>query len=118
MAIGQRKVDIYAGLNVLILLLELHRYAQTQDELKDKINFYPCGQPDTEEFDRIRLLRMIGYSQCLGADAYTSILGRFLSGAFLSGAFLSGAFLVNGDFRGAFLSGAFLSGAFLVNGDF
>jgi tetratricopeptide (TPR) repeat protein len=135
--IGQRTVDIYAGFNVLILLFELHRYAQTQDELKDKISFHPCGQPDTEEFDRDQLLRMIGYSQCLGANAYTLILrrflrganlrrtdltgtelrGAFLSGACLSRAFLSGAFLGGADLRGADLRGADLRGAFLRGAD-
>jgi hypothetical protein len=29
---GQRTVDIYTGLNILILLLELHRYAQESDD--------------------------------------------------------------------------------------
>ncbi len=42
---GQRQVDIAAGLNVLILLLELHHYAQGQEHLKEKIYFYPCGNP-------------------------------------------------------------------------
>jgi hypothetical protein len=45
--IGQRQVDIATGLNVLILLLEIHRYAQSVDALKAQIHFYPCGQPDT-----------------------------------------------------------------------
>ena len=106
--IGQRTVDIFAGFNILILLLELHRYAQTQDELKDKISFHPCGQANTEEFDPTRLLRIMGYSQCLGADAYNSILGSFLRGADLRGADLSGA-----DLSGADLSGANLSRAYL-----
>jgi hypothetical protein len=64
LTLGLRQVDVYTGLNVMILLLELHRYAKTKDELKDKIAFYPCGQPDTEKFDPERLLCIIGYSQC------------------------------------------------------
>ena len=68
--LGLRQVDVYTGLNVMILLLELHRYAQRRDELKDKIAFYPCGQPDTEKLDSERLLRIIGYGHCLGAFAF------------------------------------------------
>ncbi len=42
--LGQRQVDIYAGLNVMILLLELHRYAQERDEFKEQMIFYPSGK--------------------------------------------------------------------------
>jgi hypothetical protein len=109
--LGLRQVDVYTGLNVMILLLELHRYAKVKNELKDKIAFYPCGQPDTEKLDRERLLRIIGYSQCLGAFAFNQILRAFLRGAFLRGADLRGAFLWRADLRGAFLRGADLIGA-------
>jgi tetratricopeptide (TPR) repeat protein len=127
--LGLRQVDVYTGLNVMILLLELHRYAKTKDELKNKIIFYPCGQPDTEEFDRERLRRINGYGQCLGANTYHQILRRFLSqanlsrtdlseivlrgGANLSRANLSQADLSRADFFLANLRGANLSGAFL-----
>ncbi|MGK7902994.1 MAG: NACHT domain-containing NTPase, partial [Hormoscilla sp.] len=46
--LGQRQVDVYAGLNVMILLLELHRYGQEREDLKDKIVFYLCGEPNSE----------------------------------------------------------------------
>jgi hypothetical protein len=111
--IGQRTVDIYAGFNVLILLFELHRHAQTQDELKDKINFHPCGQPDTEEFEPHRLQQIIGYSQCLDAGAHNSILQGFLSRANLSQAVLIGAFFFRANLSRANLSGAKLIGAIL-----
>ncbi|MDB9436532.1 pentapeptide repeat-containing protein, partial [Dolichospermum lemmermannii CS-548] len=112
--LGLRQVDVYTGLNVLILLLELHRYAKSKDDLKDNISFYPCGQPDkTDEFDDERLLRIISYSQCLGAYTYNQILKFFLSGANLSGANLSGAYLTRAYLSGANLSGANLSGAYL-----
>ena len=39
---GQRQVDIFTGLNVLILLLEIHRHAQLVEALKTVIHFYPC----------------------------------------------------------------------------
>ena len=42
--LGQRQVDVYTGLNVMILLLELHRYAQNRDDLKVQMIFYPSGQ--------------------------------------------------------------------------
>ena len=86
---GQREVDIYTGLNVLILLLELHRYGQSQEELKDKVAFHPCGQPDTEYFDKERLLRSIGYSDCLGIFSFGPLVRKFLSYANLSYANLS-----------------------------
>jgi tetratricopeptide (TPR) repeat protein len=130
--LGLRQVDVYTGLNVMILLLVLHRYAKVKDELKDKIAFYPCGQPHTEKLDPGRLLRIIGYSQCLGAFAFNQILRVFLreadlSGALLfniylreanlSGADLSRAFLIQADLSGANLSGANLSRAFLGQAD-
>ncbi len=84
--LGQRQVDLYTGLNVMILLLELHRYAKTQEALKDKIYFYPCGEPNTDHFVPERLLEIIGYSHCLGVFAFLKIIGFYLSGADLSGA--------------------------------
>lgn len=110
---GQRQVDIYTGLNVLILLLELHRYGQSREEWQDKIRFHPCGELGTEEFDRERLLRIIGYSECLEASTFRRELGQFLSGTDLSGVNLSGA-----DFNDANLSGADLSDANLGSADF
>ena len=109
---GQRQVDIYTGLNVLILLLELQRYNQSREDLPDKITFYPCGNPDNEEeFDRTRLLKIIGYSECLDPFTFKQKVGKFLSGANLSRADLSGANLSRADLSGANLSGANLSGA-------
>ncbi|MGI8502631.1 MAG: pentapeptide repeat-containing protein, partial [Hassallia sp.] len=104
--LGLRQVDVCTGLNVMILLLELHRYAQTKDDLKDKISFHPCGKPDSDKFDRERLLRIIGYSHCLGVGAFNKNLRLFLSGAVLSDANLSGANLSFANLRGANLSGA------------
>jgi len=119
---GQRDVDILAGLNVLILLLELHRYAQTRDELKDQIVFYPCGKPGTDNFDEDRLLQVIGYSCCISVLAFSNIVGSFLSGANLSGANLrranlSGANLSSANLSDANLSGANLNGINLSDAD-
>ncbi len=113
--LGQRQVDLYTGLNVMILLLELHRYGQTQEELKDKIYFYPCGEPETDQFVRDRLLQIIGYSHCFSISAFRQIIRFYLSGANLSGANLSGADLRRADLRRADLSGANLSRATLFD---
>jgi uncharacterized protein YjbI with pentapeptide repeats len=111
--LGQREIDIYAGLNVMILLLELHRYGQQRDEFKDKMVFYPCGKPNAEGEldDASRLLRLIGYSRCVGYFGFLHTVGRFLSGADLSGAHLRGVELYGADLDGAKLCGAHLNGA-------
>ena len=117
--LGQRQIDVYAGLNVMILLLELHRYGQERDELKDKIVFYPCGKPNAEDEldDASRLLRVIGYSCCVGNSGFLQTVGRFLSGADLSHAYLSRANLNDTDLSGANLSDAYLSDADLSDAD-
>ncbi|MGB3513459.1 MAG: pentapeptide repeat-containing protein [Microcoleaceae cyanobacterium] len=124
---GQRQVDIYTGLNLMILLFELHRYGQSQEELKENISFHPCGQPGDEEFDETRLLRIIGYSQCLGVESFVEIVGKFLNGVNFSranfsgvnfrGVYLIDAYLSHADFRGVYLSHANLSRANLSRAD-
>ena len=113
---GQRQVDIYTGLNVLILLLELHRYGQLREELKNKMAFYPCGEKG-EEFDEERLLLIISYSQCLGAWEFAKIVGKFLRGANFRSAYLRSANLRNADLRSADLRGADLSSTDLRSTD-
>jgi len=117
--LGQRQIDVYAGLNVMILLLELHRYGQERDELKDKMVFYPCGKPNAEGKldDEIWLLRLIGYSCCVGYFGFLHTVGSFLSGADLSGANLGGAELCGANLGGVKLSGANLNGAELSDAD-
>ncbi len=117
---GQRSVDVYAGLNVMILLLVLH--AQFKDNFKDSITFNPCGEKDTEGFEPGRLLGVIGYSQSIDILMFTKIVTRFfrfadLSDADLSHAFLNGADLRGADLRGADLRGADLSDAVLRGAD-
>jgi len=114
--LGQRQIDVYTGLNVMILLLELHRYAQEREDLKDKIVFSPCGQRNFEGEldDPMWLLCIIGYSRCIGAFGFRDIVCRFLSGANLSGANLIRADLSGADLKGAKLRGAKLSGADLI----
>ncbi len=123
--LGQRQVDVYAGLNAMILLLELHRYGQSQEEeTKKQLIFYPCGRPNAEEQleDPTLLLRLIGYSNCIGTGGFSNTVSRFLgstdlSGAYLTRADLSGAYLVRADLSGTYLMRADLSGARLVGTD-
>ena len=111
--LGQRQIDVYAGLNVMILLLELHRYGQEKDEFKDKMVFYPCGEPNAEGEldDGSRLFRLIAYSCCVGYFGFLQTVGRFLSGVHLSGAHLGSVELCGADLDGAKLCGANLNGA-------
>ncbi|MDJ0634660.1 MAG: pentapeptide repeat-containing protein [Xenococcaceae cyanobacterium MO_188.B29] len=103
-----RAIDIYTGLNVLILLLELYRYARSKDDkLKEKMSFYPC------EKDLTQLLRIIGYSNCLGGGTLARVVGPFMSYIRLNDADLSGADLGKVNLLGAHLSRANLNGAYL-----
>jgi uncharacterized protein YjbI with pentapeptide repeats len=120
--IGQRQVDIATGLNVLILLLEIHRYAQSVDALKAQIHFYPCGQPDTAGHDDERVLRMIHYSDCLKLGTFNQSVGKFLRSAHLRSAHLRSAHLrsaslFTANLSDASLSSASLSGANLSSAD-
>jgi hypothetical protein len=116
-AVGQRQVDIFTGLNVLILLQETHRYAQSVEALKTAINFYPCGQPDTDSHDDKRLLRMIHYSDCLQLGTFNQIVGQFCSSANLSSVYLSSSVLVGSDLRNAVLNSANLGSSDLSCAD-
>lgn len=118
---GQRQADIYAGLNALILLLEINRYGK-QAGLADTIAFYPCGKKGDKDFEPSRLLKAIGYSESLGWGTFARELGLFLSfanlnGAYLSGAYLEGACLNSANLSGAYLDGAYLEGAYLPSGN-
>lgn len=116
--IGLRQVDIYTGLNILILLLELHRYAQERPELQQLITFYPSSQPDTESFFTSRLLRIINYSDAIEIGNFSSIVGEFLKGGNFQGAYLGNANLTSANFSGANLSGAYLGDANLTGANF
>jgi len=111
---GQRQIDAATGLNVLILLLELHHYANTNSNLRGKIIFFPCGQPDTPSFDNYRLLNIIGYSHCIHANSFNALLGRFFQDANLSGANIRGTFLRRSNFKDANLTNTFLRGTFFL----
>ena len=125
--LGQRQVDIYVGLNLMILLLELHRITQEQYHLPTKIIFNQSGEADEINPWQFQLLRIINYSNLIHPRTFNSVVGEFLRGAnlrntdlrgvCLSGANLRGADLRSADLRGADLSHIHLSGADLSNAD-
>jgi hypothetical protein len=131
--LGQRQVDVYAGLNVMILLLELHRYARDRDELKEQIIFYPSGfypigklpkhgSPTEADFT-MHLFRIVSYSDCLNELSFREIAGSFFSHAKLAHAWLSRinfrrANFSSADFEEAYLGDVFFIDANLVNTSF
>jgi uncharacterized protein YjbI with pentapeptide repeats len=104
-----KQLDVYAGLNVMILLLELYRYARREapDLPEKKIQFWPCKD------DKSQLLRIIGYSNCIKIGEFAEKVGPFLGYAKLDGADLGGAYLRGVNLERASLSQANLSGAYL-----
>ncbi|MBD1855609.1 MULTISPECIES: pentapeptide repeat-containing protein [Leptolyngbya] len=116
--LGLRQVDVYTGYNVLILLLELHQYAQDRKEFKEKIVFHPSGQLAEGEEHTSRLLQIISYGDCIELGGFRVIVGDFLAFANLSNANLSNANLSNANFYRANLSNANLSNANLSNANF
>jgi NACHT domain/Pentapeptide repeats (9 copies) len=113
-----RQVDVYAGLNVTILLLELYQYSQSRNVLKDEISFSLCGTPETGNFDKHKLLRNIGYSQCCGTLTFARVLGKFFKEKILNWTVFAGSELPGADFRAASLKRAYFSRAYLPNANF
>jgi len=114
---GQRQVDVYTGLNVMILCLELHRYAQDQEDLTDKIVFYPSGQiPDgAESYEWTdRLLKVIHYSNAIAFFTFTQLAGNYLAYANLYSAYLVYANLAHANLSRADLAYANLAHANLT----
>lgn len=104
--LGQRQVDVYTGLNVMILLLELHRYAQERDDLKQQVTFYPSGEPDIENGFTEKLLRIINYSDGIQIGTFNNVVGQFLGYANLSRANLRHAILIRANLIGTDFSSA------------
>ena len=121
-AIGLRQVDVYTGLNVMILLFELHRYGRSREELGGAIDFHPCGKFGTESFDKLRFARLLRfiYSIYNAIECFAETFGSILRGANLSNTclYLTDLFsadLSNADLRSADLRKAFLQTANLHN---
>ncbi len=112
MAIGLRQVDINTGLNVIILLLELHRLFEEQnDSLQTEISFYPSEKRNSDNFFTSRLLRIINYSDSIEIGNFTNVVGYFLKGAQLEGVYLGDANLAHANLSDANLSSAYLGDA-------
>ncbi|MCI5157489.1 MAG: NACHT domain-containing protein, partial [Candidatus Electrothrix sp. AUS1_2] len=110
--VGVQQVDIYTGLNIMIILFELYRYVRDNImEIKNEIAFYPCKK------EKDQFLRIIGYSHCIGRRAFAEIVGPFLSYARLTDADLRGAYLAGVNLSGAHLSRCNLQGANLRGAD-
>ena len=116
---GLKQVDIFTGLNVLIVLFKLHAAAQPDhypkipdNELRPDIWFHPCGEPGTEQFDQTKLLKIIHYADSLGIGTFTKFVGPHLSSANLSRAtLLSSANLDSANLDSANLDSAILLGS-------
>ncbi|MEM1311112.1 MAG: pentapeptide repeat-containing protein [Cyanobacteria bacterium P01_H01_bin.153] len=107
-SLGLRQIDVLTGLNVMVLLFELHRYGQAHEDLSDALVFHPCGTPGTDNFESNRLSQIIGLSDCLRAGGFSVVAAPFLSGAYLAEADLRFNFLNTANLSCADLSQAFL----------
>jgi uncharacterized protein YjbI with pentapeptide repeats len=140
--LGQRQVDAITGLNVMILLFELHRIgisnlnrldSEQYGCRKSAYAFHPCKNPKTQNMHGERLFVTIGISNCICPYAFTvfvaphlsnsdlsdiHLLGVDLNGSDLRNANLRNAVLCYATFDSANLSGADLRGANLFRGDF
>lgn len=110
-ATGLRQVDIYTGLNVMILLFELHRYGRQDVQFwNEHIKFHPCGDLNSDNAHWSKVLQVISYSQVVSMDIFKHTVGRHLDRADLSGADLTGT-----DFIGINLFGTNLGGVSLAD---
>ncbi len=115
---GQLEIDIYAGLNILILLLSLNSYAKESSSPNFNVNFNPCylhisDKENENIFDPNRLLKIIHYTESLRPSAFTEIVGGFLQNVCLEKVNLARV-----DFNGANLRQANLSESDLRRADF
>lgn len=104
-SLKQRQVDIYTGLNILILLLEINKITAFD------LNFRFCRDVDSVD-GKIKLSKVISYCRVLGASTFIDVMGKFMSGAPLQDLYLRRA-----DLRGATLNEANLSNADLCRAD-
>jgi uncharacterized protein YjbI with pentapeptide repeats len=100
--LDQQQIDIYAGLNVMILLWELYHYSQKQDDLQDKIPFYPSSEPDKKSLIS-QLFSMINYADFMQIETFNSVFRQFLKNANFSHTHFKSADLGNSDFNHVYL---------------
>ncbi len=108
----QKEWDIYAGLNMLLLMLEIQRWLMVQEtKLNQPLAFAPCGFVGGAEFDPTSFYRLVCYSNAAGIEVFFKTVGWGLSGIDLRGANLRGLNLSGCNLSGADLRGANLWGA-------
>ncbi|MGJ3253322.1 MAG: NACHT domain-containing protein [Elainellaceae cyanobacterium] len=123
--VGLRKVDVYGGINILILLLKLHSMFQLDATLEvskavpssDHL-FYPCSKPESNIFDEDRLLKIIYYAYAVKLGSFNKIVGPHLANAYLVSAYLGSAFLYEINLTRANLSKANFKNARLCKTNF
>ena len=127
--LGQQQIDMYTGLNTMILLFKLHRYgipkplptphsepsAAETPPPPSSLAFHPCQKKGGETSDDARLRRIMGMSNCLGIATFNQLVSPFLINADLSHADLRYAVLRYADLRNTNLSNADLRHADLSN---
>ncbi|MEO0407077.1 MAG: pentapeptide repeat-containing protein [Cyanobacteria bacterium P01_A01_bin.135] len=116
--LGLRQMDAVTGLNVMVLLFELHRYGQARERLKAKMTFHPCGMPETETFEETRLYRITGYAECLNVLGFNKVVGKHLRNANFHSAYLRSVDLSLADLSLADLCNTYLFSADLHSTDF
>ncbi len=117
---GLRQVDIYAGLNVLALLVGLHRDSKqkTRNSVQAQLTFHPCSKPNERDSDPRKLSRIIKYSQGAGVNPFTTkflLAGANLSDADLSGIDFSNTYLNKTNFYRTQLQHSSFAGANLAD---
>jgi uncharacterized protein YjbI with pentapeptide repeats len=119
-----RQVDVFVGLNVMILLFKLHAAAQAEGYPRlpgsiprSDIWFHPCGEPGTDSFDPGQLLSIIHYADALEISTFTQAIGPHLASANLASANLASANLASANLASANLARADLSSANLARAD-
>ena len=115
--VGLRQVDIYAGLNVMILLFEIHRYGRQQEDecIRSLLHYYPSGSPPVEEIRSPKLQRLSNYAGVLEAHNFSDVLSQHLEGADFSNAFLSFLAVEAGNLSAINFSNSEMTGSLFGN---
>ncbi|MGF1488846.1 MAG: hypothetical protein ACFBSE_17310 [Prochloraceae cyanobacterium] len=82
------KNQIYTGINIMILLLELNRYIRKVNKVDRKITFYPSGNPKIQkEENKLNILSyLINSLNYIDSNNFVKIIDNHLSGAILTNA--------------------------------
>ncbi|MEM9944890.1 MAG: pentapeptide repeat-containing protein [Cyanobacteria bacterium P01_D01_bin.36] len=124
-SVGQLQVDVYTGINVLIILMKLHQNVPD-------IDFDLCKDPVSEELTPKTLSKLISYVNVLGSSVFVELVGKYLNqaqlekanlrrvnlgGAKLMDSKLTDADLCRADMTRADLRGASMHGTYLRGAD-